>query len=75
MPKSQQEKKGHRQPTVEVEDYDEETPIGANEIAVIEKAMSSYLDALLLVPQHLSFKRYPTILKETVECILPLVGL
>ncbi|KAI9554187.1 hypothetical protein GHT06_019459 [Daphnia sinensis] len=72
---SQQGKKGQRQPAVEVEDNVEDTPLGAEEIASVEKAISSYLDALLLVPQHLSLKRYPTILKETVECILPVISL
>lgn len=72
---SQQAKKGQRQPAVEVEDNEEDPPLCAEEIASIEKAISSYLDALLLVPQHLSLKRYPTILKETVECILPVINL
>ncbi|XP_057375119.1 condensin-2 complex subunit D3-L-like [Daphnia carinata] len=72
---SQQAKKSQRQPAIEVEDNEEDTPLGVEEIASVEKAISSYLDALLLVPQHLSLKRYPNILKETVECILPVISL
>ena len=70
-----QSQKQQSQQVAELEEEEEEAPISAEDIASIEKAMSTYLDALLLVSQHLSFRRYPNILKETVECILPIISL
>ena len=77
---SQQARKGQHnnkqtQPIAEFEEEEGEAPIGPEEITAIEKAMSSFLDVLFLVAQHLSFKRYPNILKETIECILPIISL
>ena len=76
-PQSQQAKRGHKQTqfVAEIEEDDGEAPIGPEEIVAIEKALLSFLDTLFLVAQHLSFKRYPNILKETVECILPIISL
>lgn len=70
-------KKGHKhqQASSEIDEDDEEVPIAAADFSAIEAAMSRYLDALFLVAQHLSFRRYPNVLKETVECMLPMVGL
>lgn len=69
---SQQRNKQLASQEVEVED---ESVVGEEEFSLIEKLMPVYLSALLLVSEHLSFKRYPNILRETVGGILPLISL
>ena len=70
-------KKGRRQPSPVEEEAAEEneiSPIEAEQITWIERAMPNYLDTLSLVAENLSFKRYPAILKETIECMLPVMS-
>ena len=69
-------KKGQKQSLPE-EDGDEEGAhcISEAEIAAIDNYTSKYLDTLALVSQHLSFKRYPNVLKDTIESMLPLISL
>lgn len=68
-------KKGKRQAVAVAEEENEDAPIGNEEIETIENAMPGFMKALTLVAQHLSFKRYPNILKETVESMLPVISL
>lgn len=75
---AQPARKGQRQAAAIDEDIaeeDEDSPIAAERVAWIEGAMPSYLETLSLVAENLSFKRYPNILKETIECILPIITL
>ena len=68
-------RKGQRQAVLEIEeDDDEESPIGMADIENIEEAVSNYLESVLLVAKNLSFRRYPNILKETIECLLPILS-
>lgn len=71
-------KKGNKRaptPMEPEEDDGEESPIDQESIIWIEENMPEYLDTLLLVAENLSFKRYPSVLKETIECMLPIISL
>lgn len=62
------------EPEDDVEE-EEDSPIDMDTIKFVENNMSSYLETVSLVAQHLSFKRYPSVLKETIECMLPIISL
>ena len=69
-------KKGQRhQVILDVEEEeDEESPISLADIDKLEEAVSNLMEAVSLVAKHLSFKRFPNTLKETIECILPILS-
>ena len=56
-------------------DGDEEICLSDKDISILEKKMLSFLDCLSLVAQKLSLRRYPNILKETIESMLPVISL
>lgn len=73
-PISASQKKSNKHASQEIEE-EEESAIADEDFSLIEKLMPVYLKSLLLVSEHLSFKRYPNNLRETVEGILPLIRL
>ena len=71
-------KKNQSSKNMSINEFDGEEEghhLSDKEIAAIEKKMDIFLDCLSLVAQKLSFKRYPGILKETIESMLPLISL
>lgn len=56
------------------EEEDEESPISFADIEKLEEAVSNLMEAVSMVAKHLSFKRFPNTLKETIECILPILS-
>lgn len=75
-------KKGSQQQSQQV--FDEEdgddachpsSSISEKEAAAIERHICAYLKSVELVSRYLSFKRYPNILKESIETMLPVISL
>ena len=54
---------------------EEEFYLSDKDISIIEKKMTGFLDCVSQVAQKLSFRRYPNILKETIESMLPIISL
>ena len=73
-------KKGSKQQTQmfgEDEDGDEAAPkpVSEKEAAAMERHVSAYMKSVDLVSKYLSLKRYPNILRESIETMLPVMSL